>query len=351
MHRLGWEFGGGRRVSLALAIAMLAASLVGCGGCSASYVVRAAYEEARILWSREPIAELLADDAMPELERSNLELIEEARTFAAERLQMNVGGAYGSVAEVSPDALVWGVSASPRFKLQAYTWWFPIVGDVSYKGFFHREEADAEAERLEALGFDTYVRDSMAFSTLGWFDDPVLSSWLKAEPVRLVRLLLHELLHRTTYLSGQTRFNESFATFVGNTGAISMFEQRDGTDSAEAQEARALWESQLDSSQRWAPGLARLRALYAAGVRGEKTEAEMLVDRDKIFAGFGASVEINNAVILARSAYQSDLAGFACVLVEEGGDVARALARLRRQSEENPDDPFSVLGRCRAEQE
>lgn len=336
----------GRRTSAAAVLLTLVLSVVGCGGCSPSYVLRAAYEETRILWSREPIDEVLEREDLSEEERAKLELISEARRFAEEDLGMNVGGAYGSLAEVPPGALLWVVSASDRFRLRSYTWWFPIVGDVAYKGFFHKGDADGEAADLEEEGYDTYVRQSAAFSTLGWFDDPVLSTWLEGKPVPIVRLVIHELLHRTTYLSGETTFNESFATFVGNAGAIAFFEARDGPDAETTREAREAWSKTIDRSERWDAAMRELRALYREGEQGERTQEEMLEERREIFTKFGAKKDINNAVILASHAYLAHLDRFACVLDEEDGGVRAALERIRTASEAEPDEPFRSLGSC-----
>lgn len=335
-----------RRLPLATVLLAVGASALGCGGCSPSYVLRAAYEETRILWSREPIDEVLAGDRISADERTKLELIAEARVFAEEELGMNVGGAYGSLAEVPPGALLWVVSASDRFQLRPYTWWFPIVGDVAYKGFFHKEDAEAEAKELETQGYDTYVRQSAAFSTLGWFDDPILSTWLDGKPIPVVRLVLHELLHRTTYLSGETTFNESFATFVGNAGTIAFFSARDGEESPAAREAREAWANSIDRSEKWGGAMERLRALYRGLEAGEHSTEEVLEARQGIFEELGSSKEINNAVVLAHYAYLSHLDRFQCVLEDEGGDVRAALLRVRTSSEAEPETPFESLGTC-----
>ncbi len=333
------------------AVAWLALLAVGCGGCSPTYVLRAAYEETRILWSREPIDARLASGELSTTQRARLELVLEAREFAQQRLGMNVGGAYGSIADVGPGALLSVVSASERLRLQPYVWWFPIVGDVAYKGFFESVEAEAEAARLRTEGYDTYVRTSAAFSTLGWFDDPVLSSWLDLEPVPLVRLLLHELLHRTTYLSGRTTFNESFATFAGGVGVVRFFEARDGTDSPEAEQARAAWEAQVERSRRWGAALGRLRALYQRGEDGTLAAQEVLAQRRQIFAEFGPEEKVNNAVLLAHYAYLAHLDRFQCVLDANGGDLRTALAAVTERSEAAPGDPFAALGSCRPGQD
>lgn len=338
------------RLRLAILLTGLVLTAVGCGGCSPTYVLRAAYEESRILWSREPIDELLAESDLSERERSQLELVQAARTFAEERLGLAVGGAYGALAEVPPGALLWVVSAAERMRLRPYSWWFPIVGSVTYKGFFDSTEAEAEADSLEGKGYDTFVRRSAAFSTLGWFDDPVLSPWLDSTPVGLVQLVLHELLHRTTYLPGKTDFNESFASFVGNEGAVAFFTARDGPEAATTLEARKSVVEELDLSRRWGSAVERLRALYREGRRERRPEEEILRERSEIFAELGPADRINNAVVLARYAYMAHLERFACALEKAGGDLRAAIARIRSDSERTSgdDDPFDVLPECAA---
>src|SRR5690606_29809700 len=113
---------------------------------------------------------------------------------------------------------------------EPYTWWFPIVGRVPYKGFFDFDEAHEQARRLDARGYDTYVRPSAAFSTLGWFNDPVLNTVLRYSDVDLVQTVIHELTHNTIYIAGQAGFNESFATFVGDRGAAAFFCDMEGPE-------------------------------------------------------------------------------------------------------------------------
>ena len=136
-------------------------------------IARAAYEEGRILWNRKPIDDVLArKDLSPDV-RTKLETVLAVRKFAAEKLGENVGGAYKSIAPVDQSAIVYVVMAAPRDSLEPYTWWFPIVGRVPYRGYFDESDALAEAASLEAQGLDTMVRPSIAFSSLGFFDDPL----------------------------------------------------------------------------------------------------------------------------------------------------------------------------------
>ncbi len=325
------------RVGLVVSVAVLASA------CSTPlYLLRSAYEEGRILWRREPIGEVLARPEVDAETRSKLELVLAVREFARDSLGLEVGGAYGSFSEVPPGALLQVVSAAERTRLAPYEWWFPIVGRVSYKGFFSGEEALAEAKRLEARGYDTYVRGSVAFSTLGWFDDPVLSSWLRAGPVRIAGVVIHELLHRTTYLSGQTAFNESFASFVGGRGAIAFFAATRGEDAPATREARGAWRGELEESQRLAAAVRELESLYEAAARDHRPLEEVLAARRPIFAMLGDPERMNNAVVLARSAYLDRLDCFDAVYEGSGGDLRLAIERVRRASEESS-DPYAAL--------
>src|ERR1700688_4956727 len=139
-------------------------------GCEAGYIGRAAYEEGCILWRRKPIDTVLARSDLPTEVRSRLETVLKVREFAGDHLGLNVGCAYTSISEVDKGAIVWVVMAAPRDSLEPYTWWFPIVGRIPYRGYFEEADASAEAQALEAMGLDTMVRPAIAFSSLGFFD-------------------------------------------------------------------------------------------------------------------------------------------------------------------------------------
>ena len=382
-----------RRLSAAL-FAVALSSLVGCGACSPTYVARAGWAEARILFARQSIEGLLARPELDAQTRAKLELVLAVRKFAANDLGLAVGDAYASFSIVPPGALLQVVSAAQKTKLVPYEWWFPVVGSVDYKGYFELADAQAEAARLDGEGFDTYVRPSVAFSTLGWFDDPVLSSWLRADPTRIAELLIHELLHRTWYVNGETAFNESLATFVGHVGAYEFFRAHDGPDAATTQRAAAAWQEALTDSKQWSAAVAELKALYADGARDGRAPDEILAARQAIFArlqktetGQGAApppsavspsaaaaaskptstpaageptpspspvpppgrrpVTLNNAVILANYAYMRDLTAFDRIHVASGGDLKTTIARLREITRDAT-DPFDAVTRAAA---
>ncbi len=318
---------------------------VGCGGCSPAYVLQGAVQQARILASREPIEEVLATGSLSPQQRSKIEIVPEVRRYATDVLGFDVGGAYSDFAEVPPGALVWVVSASEKTRLQARTWWFPIVGAVPYKGFFEEDEARALAAELGREGLDTWVRPTQAFSTLGWFDDPVLSSWLDRDRVQLADLVLHELMHRDVWIEDHAPFNESLATFVAAQATIDFFERRGAADEAAA--ARQAWQETLAASRRWGSNVAELQAVYAAGERGEISGDEILRQREVIFQRIDPKGRVNNALILGRWDYLRDLDRFACAFGSTKADLRVALDRVAAGARES-EDPFASLGPCEA---
>ena len=194
-----------------------------CVGCSPTYVLRAGWEEARILSARRPIRAIVHDTAVTKLTRDKLRLVLDVRDFAEHELGLRAGRSYETFAQLDRDTLALNVLAAPEFELNWKTWWFPIVGHVPYKGHFNFQAAFSEARKLEAEGYDVVVQPVSAFSTLGWFPDPIMSTTLRLDSLALVDTIIHEITHSTFFLTGQADFNESFATFVGNRGAIAFF--------------------------------------------------------------------------------------------------------------------------------
>jgi len=257
---------------------------------------------------------------------------------------LEVGDAYGSFAEVPKGALVWVVSAARQTRLESYTWWFPIVGSVTYKGFFEKPDAESLASHLKEEGWDTYMRPSSAFSTLGWFDDPILSNWLRRDDVALVDLLLHELTHRSFYRSGHTDFNESFATWAGRAGAYAFFRERDGAEAANTQLAFKRLQESFQSSARWGAEVERLKNFYRQAAREKWSRAKILAERREVFQVFGDPDRVNNAVILARFAYQRDLSDFRCAQEASGASLREVLASTWSKASASA-DPFAAI-RC-----
>lgn len=321
-------------------------------GCSPLYILRAGYEEAKILWYRRPIEDVLSRSDLDVMTREKLEMVLRVRRFAKRDLGFNVGGSYSSITEVASPPTVHVVSAAPRTSLEPYTWWFPIIGRVAYKGYFDAAAARKEARRLEAQGYDTYIRTAVAFSTLGWFSDPLLPHLLRYDPETLTNIILHELFHNTFYLSGQTALNESLANFAGHRGAIAFFAQEQGPEGHLTRQAVATWERELMVSDFLAGAVERLTALYTSAL----TESEKLRQREELFARLQeefrslpgpvrqnadfASVKLNNAVVLQYLVYLQELSLFERIYQQNGQDLRETLTRLMEAAQKE-EDPFA----------
>lgn len=200
-------------------------------GCQLTYLLKSAYNQMSILYHREPIDDLLKNDTLsPEL-RKKLIIVQNVRKFAEESLKLNVGKNYSTFVELHRPYVVWAVNASPRWKLEHHLWYFPIIGSVPYKGFSDETDAKSEALSLESKGLDTYVRGVSAYSTLGWFNDPILSSMLRYSEEDLVNTIIHESVHATIYIKSNADFNERLATFIGDKGTELYYKKMEGVDS------------------------------------------------------------------------------------------------------------------------
>lgn len=334
--------------------ALAAAALL--SGCSPLYVMRAAYEEGKILWRREPIAKLLQKQDLAPETQEKLRLVLRAREYARDRLKFNVGGSYESYSYVDRPDLTYIVLAAPQTELRPYTWWFLVVGHVPYKGYFSRADAEKEIERLKSAGYDTALRTAAAFSTLGWFDDPLLSHLLRYEKILLTAIVFHELFHNTLYLKGAGAFNESSANFVGHRAAIDFFGETFGDGSAEHRQAILLWEEEREFGAFVAEVARDLNWLYTRELRREdklrlreevfaRSQAEWarrIADRPlHRFRGFSQQ-PLNNAVLMHYIVYLKDLDLFESLYEACDRDLRRTIATLR-EAVEGKGEPFTAL--------
>src|SRR5687768_15314237 len=244
--------------ALILVGAACAASLT----CSPLYVIRAGFEEAKILSRRRPIPDVIADSRTSAAIKRKLELVVQARAFADQQLGLAAGESYTTYASVQSDTLLMVVSGARKDRPIPYRWWFPVVGRVPYKGHFDFDDAYAEARELEADGCDAYVRPSAAFSTLGWFNDPVLNTVLRYGDVSLASTVVHEILHNSIFIPGQVGFNESFANFVGDRGGAMFFCEREGAAHEYCQLANKMWSDNVIFGTALTDLVTRLERIY-----------------------------------------------------------------------------------------
>ena len=291
--------------------------------------------------------------------KTKLTFVVEARNYAISEFGLDVGRSYTSFSQLKSDTLAMVLSAAHQDQLTPKTWWFPIVGRVPYKGYFNENAAIEEQGKLEEDGFDTFLRPTAAFSTLGWFADPLLSSLLRLDEVDLVETVLHELSHNHLFVKGQVRFNESFATFVGRAGAIEFFcnRQGGGPDTVRCLRAQARWRDH-QRFEGFIEGLVeQLQVVYqdtTLAYETKLTERERIFDRHlEIFANevqpsFEASTyqsflvtPLNNATLLTRIRYHHRLQDFQALLEREG-DLRLAVQYLK-DGVDRVDDPFDLL--------
>ena len=344
---LKWLFG-----TLLLVLVVVVATPLG------RYILRAGWEEAKILSRRVPIEKVIADSSTSPALRERLRLVLAARSYAVDTLGLEAGESFTTFAQLERDTLVLVLSAAYRDRLQAYRWWFPIVGRLPYKGFFKPKDAIRTRDDFQARGFDTYLRPASAFSTLGWFNDPLLSTTVRGDTTFLANTVIHELSHNTLFVSGNAEFSESFASFIGSRGAEAFFRSRNAPLAAEAvaddwandQVLGRFWEhtaKALDSAYRAWPddSAARIVARDSVYQRARR----VLVDSvGPLLRGMNpawlARIPLDNASLLARRVYAQRLDLFDSVWVRNDRDVRRSIAAVR-EAVRGASDPFDALER------
>lgn len=208
-----------------LRIALLMVCLLPVACSDLDYYAQCATGHLGMMSKTRPIEEALADPELDERERQQLARVLEIRNFASRELALPDNGSYRQYADIERPYVVWNVVAAPEFSLEAKTWCFPFAGCVSYRGYFDQEEAEAEALALSEQGLDVDVYGVQAYSTLSWFDDPVLNTFLHGREMDLAALIFHELAHQEVYVAGDSSFNEAFAKAVEQEGLRRWLQQ------------------------------------------------------------------------------------------------------------------------------
>ena len=341
---------------------LITAFLAGCS--ELRFYGQAAAGQAGILLARRPLAAVQEDPATPPGLRTRLAALETLRDFAGRELLLPVGSAYRDFVALKRPYALWNVFAAPEFSLSPKTWCYPLIGCAAYRGYFSPGGAQAEAERLRRRGYDVLVAGVLAYSTLGWFDDPVLSTWASLEEEGLAALLFHELAHRLLYVAGDTSFNEGFATAVEEEGL------RRWAASTGRPEALAAWERRRAVNDRFLGLVARRRAelerLYASPLPAEEKRAakaavfaRLLRDLEEedeggepAFAAHRAGLSAagaNNAALVPLAAYHDRVPAFRRLLAETGFDLGRFYDACRRLAALSPAERGEALERLAAQ--
>ncbi|MEO0615089.1 MAG: aminopeptidase [Pseudomonadota bacterium] len=310
-------------------VVALLAFLLPLQGC---YYVQAAQGHLRLMNAREPIETVVADAATPDAVRDRLNVVTEARQFAVDELGLPDNGSYTSYVDLGRDYVVVNVFAAPEFSLAPKRWCHPFVGCMAYRGYYAADDANDYAARLAREGWDTTTSKVRAYSTLGRFRDPVLSTMIAGSEDATVSLVFHELAHQVVYVRGDTAFNESFATFVASEGLRRW----------RAQSGRAAPESRAQPPPAPRGAHAPVRQAHTPRYEGEMGAPEKPVREAALFEAFATEwtalggrlpAPHNNAALAPIALYADRTAGFAGLLKEEGGDLARFYTAVKSLGE------------------
>ncbi len=298
----------------------------------ACYYMQAARGHMDIMNKRRPVDEVIQDAESPEALKDRLVLVKEARQFSIDELFLPDNDSYLTYADLERDFVVWNVFAAPEFSLQPRTWCYPVAGCVGYRGYFSKEDADRQAEKLRRDEFDVIVGGVSAYSTLGRFSDPVLNTMMHWTDLDLVAVLFHELAHQQLYVKDNSEFNESFASAVEELGIERWLTSRGEINRLQEyrssrefrqqlmqhiQSARAdlknLYESQADENEKRERKQAILNELRVA--------AERQVEQTGRRSPGWLKSPLNNASLIPLSLYQGRLAEFRELLAKCEGDL------------------------------
>jgi predicted aminopeptidase len=320
---------------------VLAACLVQAG-CGTLYVAQAAKGQLQLMQARRPIEKLLRDPKTDPALRRRLETVREARAFAVRELGLPNNRSYTSYADLRREYVTWSVVATPEFSVTAREWCFPIVGCVAYRGYFRESAAQKFATRLRLRGYDTVVGGVPAYSTLGRFDDPILSTMMSYGDDELAGIMFHELSHQVVYIPDDTAFNEAFAVTVERAGLARWLAARGRAESLEQHlRRRALQAEGMAIVRRHREAL---QALYASGLPPEQMRAR----KAEVFTRLVAEVRArdaragiqsglaqaldgppNNARLASVATYYDCVPGFERLLSRQQGDLPRFYAAVR----------------------
>jgi predicted aminopeptidase len=331
-----------RRLRLPVILAA-AALLPGCA--TLGYLAQAAHGQWQLMHVRRPIPLIIANPSTSPALRSRLDLVQDARAFAVTELDLPENDSYRSYSDLKRPYVVWEVVAAPQFSVEPRRWCFPIAGCVSYRGYFHQRSARAFAARLARRGDDVMVGGVTAYSTLGHFADPVLNTMLRYGDLDLAGTIFHELAHQLIYVPGDSEFDESFAMTVQAEGLTRWLAARGRSGELHSYLEEQRQDQVID--QVFADGRSQLKRLYASGV----PQAQMLARKHVILVQTGARLQalerqwhvhtgyddwiaagLNNADLASVGTYSDCVPGFERLLRQNGGELPRFYAAVRRIS-------------------
>jgi predicted aminopeptidase len=343
------------RYAVAAACVALALCTAGCG--QLAWYRQSVAGQLDIASRRQAIDALIADDSSDARLRRQLEQVREIREYAVRRLGLPDTGSYTQYADLGRDYAVYALYAAPEFSTALKTWCYPVAGCASYRGYFDSDMLQADADTLRAKGYEVYIAAVPAYSTLGWFDDPLLNTVIDWPREQLAGLVFHELAHQQLYLKGDTVFNESFATAVEHAGVERWLSDNGETDALARY--RDDYQRRDQVVQLLAGTRQRLQSLYDQALPAAVTRAakQRYLDEARqayraLRAGWDSDPgfdqwfngRLNNAQLGSVAAYNSYVDGFLQILAGKQGDFQAFYAEAARIAALTPDErrPYLV---------
>ena len=316
-------------------------------GAEIGYLYQLFKGQVALLWRAEPIDEMLEAGNLSPDQRAKLELVQAIRAFAQREIGLNISKNYTTYVDIGRGPVSWNLVVCPQDRLEPLEWSYPIVGAVPYRGYFNRAKAEEVRDQYVAEGYDTYLRPVSAYSTLGWFSDPVLSTMLRYPEGNLADLIIHELTHATVWIEGDVTFNESLASFVGETGALMWLQREYGADSEAVHRVLAERADGVVFRKFMRDIASRLDSLYQSNSSRKITQRQQIFDsaraefhtlplKTDLYARF-PSWELNNARMALYRIYRERTDVFACVYQACDNDLKATVEVLQRCA--NAEDP------------
>ncbi len=305
--------------------------LILLGSCSSPYLTQAIAGHFRIMNSRQSIVKLIHSNRVDEETREKLKLVLEIRDFASNELGLPSNKSYTKFAKLNAEYPGWNVFCAPQLSVEPKTWCFPIAGCVVYHGYFKKEKAMEFAKKMQEEQYDVYVSPFTAYSTLGWFADPILSTNLNEDSIDLAGLIFHELAHQRFYLPGNSQVSESFAVTVERNGVIRWLKTLGKQDLIT--KATKRWENEERYFNRMLQTKHELEELYLS----EKDSASMFESKAQILVTlenelFNGNRKLNNAHFIPISTYNSLVPQFQAIFDSCKGDFSKFYEAMEAQT-------------------
>ena len=303
---------------------------ISLGSCNISYLTQAIAGHLRIMSARQSIEKMLKKDHLDNETENKLKLVLEIHQFAIKELGLPENKSYTVYAEIKDEYPGWNVFCAPKFSIEPKTWCFPVAGCVVYHGYFKKEKALKFAKKMEQEGFDVYVSAFTAYSTLGWYKDPILSTHLRYDSIRLAGLIIHELAHQRFYLKGNSQVSESFAVTVERAGVMRWLESLGRTDQLVI--AKKDWEKEDQYILKLLEAKDQLNGIYLS----HQDSLSMLRQKDSVLQAlneeiYSGKAKLNNAWFVPISTYHSLVPEFQRKLDSLGGDFRRFYELMKSQ--------------------